>query len=119
MAYIDASDVSEIRKALKIKFPKYKFSCKKDGKSTIMVSILSGPTDFSDIIKQSYLILNEYYLEDYAPHTQFLSEVLETIKTGSSNKWYDNSDIQSDYFNIAFYIHLTIGSFDKPYQVKG
>lgn len=50
MAYIDASDVSEIRKSLKVRFPKFKFSCKRDGKSTIIVSILSNPTDFSEII---------------------------------------------------------------------
>lgn len=118
MAYISADDVSEIRKSLKDRFSKFKFSCKRDGKTSIIVTILSGPTDFSDIIKQSFLALNEYYLDDYKPHTQFLSDVLETIKFGSFNKWFDESDIQSDYFNIAFYIHLSIGSFNKPYQVK-
>jgi len=28
---------------------------------------------------------------------------------------YDNSDIQSDYFNVNFYCHLSIGKWDKPY----
>ena len=29
---------------------------------------------------------------------------------------YDNSDISTDYFDTNFYLHLSIGQWDKPFQ---
>ena len=30
---------------------------------------------------------------------------------------YDNSDVQTDYFDTGWYIDINIGSWDKPYTV--
>lgn len=30
---------------------------------------------------------------------------------------WDKSDIQSDYFNCNYYLHVAVGKWDKPYQV--
>lgn len=32
--------------------------------------------------------------------------------------FWDESDIQTDYFNQAFFGNLYLGSYDKPYKVK-
>lgn len=32
--------------------------------------------------------------------------------------YWDESDIQTDYFNQAFFGNLYLGSYDKPYKVK-
>ena len=49
MAYINAKDVQAIRKELKENFKDFKFSITKSHSSSVNVTILSGPVDFSDI----------------------------------------------------------------------
>ncbi len=117
MAYINAQETASIRKALKEHFPKCKFSVVKGaGNYSVRVALMSSPIDFSDILKTfNNVDINEYYLANYGQHKNFLGKVIDVIKFGGDNKWYDNSDIQSDYFDTAFYIHFSIGKYNKPY----
>ena len=39
------------------------------------------------------------------------------IKTGSDRKWFDKSDSMTDYFHVAFYIHLYVGHHEKGYEM--
>ena len=32
--------------------------------------------------------------------------------------WYNNSDSMSDYFDIAYYLDVNIGKWDKGYVLK-
>jgi hypothetical protein len=32
--------------------------------------------------------------------------------------WYDNSDIMTDYFDVAYYNNINIGKWDKPYELE-
>ena len=32
-------------------------------------------------------------------------------------KWYNNTDAQIDYFDIAYYVYVNIGQWDKEYKV--
>lgn len=43
---------------------------------------------------------------------KFFEELIAAMK---GNRWYNNSDIQSDYFDIAYYIDINVGRWDKPY----
>ena len=129
MAWISTEDVKLIRNKLKKTFPEYKFSVRK-GQHEINVSIVEGKAfepyesrnRFTDEMEIQSLTphsqINTYHLEFYGKNTPFFEKVLEIIKTGSNNKWYDKSDYMSDYFNVAFYIHLQVGRWDKPYKVK-
>jgi len=118
MAYINAKHVSQIRNSLKNEFPNFKFSVRKDQFSEIIVTIKKGNVDFSDILNENNTIdINVYHLRNYKNHEALLQKIINVIKTGSDNKWYDKSDMQSDYFNIAFYITLKIGDYDHPYQM--
>jgi hypothetical protein len=32
------------------------------------------------------------------------------------DRWYDKSDAMVDYFDTGYYLHLSIGTWDKPYE---
>jgi hypothetical protein len=122
MSYISTEEVSEIRKSLKAKFGKnLKFSIRREGSSTVCVTLVSGNVDFSDIVKENdYLQVNQFYPETYGQHVNLFREIIQIIKTSPANAvngkaWFDNSDPQSDYFNTAFFIRLNVGIYNKPY----
>lgn len=132
MAYISADDVKMIRNALKAKFPKFKFSARKgSGSYSVDVTIKSGPIDFisnyNDTVydnrmgctRDDYLQVNQYWFQDHfsGDAKDMIKEVLSIIKSSPDNKWYNNSDAMTDYFDTAFYIHLNIGRYNKPYTV--
>ena len=31
---------------------------------------------------------------------------------------HDNSDIQTDYFDVGHYVELNIGTWEKPYEIN-
>jgi hypothetical protein len=117
MAYMSTEHAKIIRDNLKKEFPEFKFSIKKRHSSSIVVSILSSPLDFSKDIEKSgydYVQLNHHYLENYE-HTDVLKKIYDIINTGN----HDNSDAMTDYFDVGFYVHMNIGEFEKPYkQIK-
>ena len=118
MAYINATHSSQIRKALKEKYPDFKFRVKIFHHTSILVELKKSPIDFSNILEGAdYIIslnkidrkiVNEYYLDRYLNHEQLFTEIIDVIKYSSDNKWYDKSDIMTDYFNTAFYFNLRI-----------
>ena len=134
MAYINAEQVSQIRKALKANFPGFKFSVRKDRNSSVDVTVLSGPVSFDDALtvqksyydpekvgtKRDYVDVNPYHCneDNYGKDATLLNQMLEVIKTGSDRKYFDESDAMTDYFHVAFYYSLKIGTYDKPYEVK-
>ena len=44
----------------------------------------------------------------------FLNELLTAMK---GDKWFDKSDIMTDYFNTAYYLDINIGRWNKPYEL--
>ena len=108
MAYINAQETAQIRNALKIAFPTMKFSVRKQHSMSLHVAVLKGNIDLQDGQ------INEYHL-DKTSHPDFWNQVLDIIKNGSDRKWFNESDSQSDYFHIAFYIHMRVGEWNKPY----
>ena len=98
------------------------------------VTIKSGPTDFSSIFNKDqysqsrqYVQINGYHIDSfYGEHAEFLKKVQQIIKTAPARGegyhkgtgYYDRSDAMTDYFDTAYYIHLNIGSWNQPYEVK-
>jgi hypothetical protein len=37
----------------------------------------------------------------------------------TSADYFDHSDAQVDYFHTAYYFDISIGAWDKPFEVKG
>ena len=74
--------------------------------------------DYGDIMaKPEYLSVNQYWINDnYSGIVKdFVTELYAAMK---GDKWFDKSDIQSDYFHTAYYMDVNVGSWNKPYQVE-
>ena len=127
MAYIGADSVKAIRVALKAEFPEIKFSVTLDNHSSVNISIMESPynlinehtADEADI-KFGYSSINHYYPERYA-HEALYQRIWDIVKIAPFNAgtedepWYDRSDIQSDYFDVSYYLTLRVGKWNKAY----
>lgn len=120
--------------------PKIKAICKKYGvkatlavrnHSTLVLNIKSGTIDF--IGNSNEVCGRDHYMvaRGYKPNTggyenvnvyhfkshydgvalKFLTEVYNAMMVGN----HDNSDIQTDYFDIGWYTEICIGKWNKPY----
>ena len=135
MAYIS----QEIKKELA---PAIKAVCKKYGvkatigikhHSTLVVNVNSGDIDFienyntvadtrtvwgrpADKITCGYLDVHHGWYNDVFSGIakEFFSELFTAMK---GDKWFDKSDIQSDYFHTAYYMDVNVGQWDKPYTL--
>lgn len=137
MAYISQDQKKNLSAGIKAVLKKYsmKGSIKVSNHSTLVVSIKSGKLDilenwfqkateygdknrYGEIIKKPESIeVNEYWIDSsYTDEVKdFLNELLDAMK---GDKWFDKSDTQIDYFNIAWYNRINVGNWDKPYQVE-
>ena len=134
MAYITANEVAAIRAGLKARFPQFKFGVRKgSGSLSVDVVIKQGPVDFIEnylagatpgdnvdyIRKSGSLQVNQYWMQDThsGEALKVLQGVIDVIKTAPDRKWYDKSDAMTDYFDTAYYIHLSVGEWNKPYAL--
>jgi hypothetical protein len=99
--------------------------------STLDLNVKSGPIDFignfNSVVQvrpggfrtgspaKEYLQVNEFWFHEHFDGTakEFLTEVLAALNDGN----HDNSDIQTDYFDVGWYAHVNIGKWNKPYMV--
>lgn len=125
MAYIKTEEVKAIRNQLKTTFPNLKFSVRRQHYSSVDVTIEAGNIDFSPLFKEwnkNYAQLNPYHLHNYNEYQSLFEQMVDIIKTApvsvGGDAWFDKSDMMTDYFHTAYYFHLNIGRWDKPYQYK-
>lgn len=122
MAYIGAEDVAAIRAELKAEFPKFKFGVRKEsGGLAVAVTIKSGPARFEG---KTNCQVNEYWIDSHWTNAEDamvlkkISEIMHNAPGRAGGKvFFDHSDAQTDYFHTAFYTHLSIGAWNKPYIV--
>jgi len=124
MAYVTAEMTKAVRKALKEQMPGWKIRVAKNAHSSgIYVTIDAAPYNLKDefdghpFFECGYMSINHYYVEDYK-HVEDYKKILDIVKEATASvghPFYDESNIQSDYFNTAYYYYLSIGSYDKPY----
>ncbi len=76
---------------------------------------LADPTSFRNAEKS--IDVNPYWYQDQFDGVAlaFLKEIFTAMNVGNHN----NSDIQSDYFDVGWYVDVNVGSWDKPYEVAG
>lgn len=116
MAFISTQKVAEIRSNLKKEFPDIKFSVVRRNYSAVDVTILKSPYDFRpDSLKnQSSLSVNTYWIDEHGyKHSDILKRIIEIGNTGNHN----NSDVMTDYFDVGWYFDLSLGQWNKPFQV--
>ena len=121
MAYISKEDVQAIRAELKAQFPKWKFSVRKgSGSLSVDVNIQQGTCAFEG---KDYAQVNQYWIKDHwqdADDQKALIQINEIMLNAPGRAggrvYFDESDAMTDYFHTAFYTHLSIGQWDRPYQ---
>ena len=88
--------------------------------STLVLSLKSGKIDFFESInrirareEKTCIDVNVYHYKNSfdGKAMAFLSEVITALNDGN----WDKSEIQTDYFNVGWYVGVKIGQWDKPY----
>ena len=90
--------------------------------SSVVLTVKSGKIDFFKDVECSYrkqtghVQVNHYYIDTHfsGKAASFLKEAKQILNTGN----YNHSDIQSDYFDVGFYININIGKWDQPYVLE-
>ena len=59
--------------------------------------------------------VNTYHIDKFhkGVAAEFLNELVAAMK---GMKWYNNTNAMIDYFDIAYYVYINIGTWDKPYK---
>lgn len=74
------------------------------------------PRDIEQLKKTTYIQVNEYHID--MSHTGECAKFLHELKAAACVGNHDNSDIQSDYFDVGWYIDINIGKWNKPYLLE-
>jgi hypothetical protein len=128
MAYMDQERKAIIGAALKLATAGtgLKYSLSVRNHSYIVMTMKSGPIDFISDYNQvgamqprsgpatNYLYINKYFFQEhFSPGVQVV--IRKIVDAMHSAGHYDRSDIQSDYFDCAYYMEIQVGAWDKPY----
>jgi hypothetical protein len=135
MAYVSQELKSKLSPAIKAVCKKYgiRASIAVRHHSTLCLNVKSGAIDFignsnrvcgGDFYQvqrgfkpntTGYDQVNPYHFQNHydGDARAFLTEVLAVMNDGN----WDKSDIQSDYFNVGWYVDVNIGAWNKPYTV--
>lgn len=76
-----------------------------------------GPNQYGEVWQaKDHIDVNTYHLSSY--FTGPCLKCLEELKAAMMEGNWDNSDIQTDYFDIGWYIQINIGQWNKPYRYQ-
>lgn len=81
--------------------------------STVVLNLKSGPIDFGQDEHRGYIQVNTYWIHEHYEGVarEFLQRAVTILMQGNHN----NSDIQTDYFDVGWYVDINVGRWDKPY----
>lgn len=134
MAFMSQEKKKQIAAALKIamKGTGVKYSLAVNHYSTLVMNIKSGPVDFianaqevadskprgmfaGNLGRPKSIQVNTYWYKEHftGQALAILEKAIPVLNTGN----HDRSDIQSDYFDVGWYVNVNIGQWNKPYEV--
>lgn len=134
MAYMNQDRKATLSAAAKKVLKKYGVNATFSTESgSISCNIKSGPIDFiknyNETIDASpyytamsrgstikdYMQINPYHYQNHftGKAKSFMHELHQALNTGN----HDNSDIQTDYFDVGWYVYVNVGKWNKPYEV--
>ena len=124
MAYIDQARKAELAKEIaKVMPTNWKYTLRVNHHSTLVLTIRQADVDLikENMVSQerdkgqlSYVSVNEHNLQGY--YSGKLLKIFESIKGAMMVGNHDRSDIQSDYFDVGWYITINIGEYDSPFR---
>lgn len=123
MAYMPQEKKAEIAKKVKPLLAKYglKGTLSVRNHSTLCLTIRSGKIDFAEAYRgayhdgSNYFSVNHYYINE--TFEGIAAEALTALKDAMMETNYDNSDSQTDYFDVGWYINITVGKFAASYEL--
>jgi hypothetical protein len=123
MAYVSQDLKSKLSPRIKAICKKYgvKASLAVRNHMTLVLNVQKGPIDFfGDFANEGCdrrfgIQVNPYHYKNHFTGSarDFLSEVIPVMNDGN----HDNSDIQTDYFDVGWYVDVNIGKWNKPYEL--
>ncbi len=126
MAYISQTDKKELAPAIKKVLKKYGFrgTISINNYSDLTVTVRKGKMDLASILdnvkKYGHTQVNTFMHQiDNFYSGEFKQFILELVAAMKGDKWYDRSDIMTDYFDTAYYLSIDIGTYKKPYEMLG
>ena len=136
MAYMSTEKKAKIAPKIKAILAKYKVkgSLAVRNHMTLCLNLKSGSIDFianSNTVcgnshyqvasgfkpsTSGYDQVNPYHFKDHydGKALAFMQEVFHAMNDGN----HDRSDIQSDYFDVGWYVDVNIGKWDKQYILE-
>ena len=82
---------------------------------TVCLNIKSSPFDFFEEAHESAVARQYLQLSQYSTITgkgsKFFNEAISILQTGN----YNNSDVQTDYFDVGHYVRVNVGAWNKPH----
>ena len=124
MAYMNQEKKAKIAPAVKAILKKYnvKASLAVRNHMTLVLNVKQGPIDFitdfgnSEDAAKFGIQVNPYHYKSHftGKSVKFLEEVITAMNDGN----HDRSDIQSDYFDVGWYVDVNIGRWNKPYALE-
>ncbi len=135
MAYMSQEKKKEIAVELKKVMPRgWKYSLGVRHYSTIVLTISQAPVDLvaeyeakcnqrdrdrnlspSQTQKTTHCQVNPYWANEYFEGKR--AEQMKAIINVLNNGNHDRSDIQSDHFDIGWYVSINFGRYDRPFKV--
>ena len=147
MAFMDQKRKAQLAPGIKSVLRKYglKGSLKVGGHTSLSLTVTEGSLDFignavellnreadtwphetrgkwmreaaANMLKSQSMDVNTYHAKDaFTGICQKAAlELIEAMNVGN----HDESDPQTDYFNVGWYIHVNIGRWNKPYKYTG
>jgi hypothetical protein len=129
MAYVSQELKAKLAPAIKAVCKKYgvKATLAVRNHSTLVLTVKEGSIDFisnhvanvgpeqaSWAVKKGTIDVNPYHFQNHfsGKAKAFLAEVIAAMKQGN----WDRSDIQTDYFDVGWYVDVNIGKWNKPYK---
>lgn len=76
----------------------------------------SSRTGFYNNEIPDHMSVNEHWIKENfsGAVAEFLTDLKEAMMVGN----HDNSDIQTDYFDVGWYIEIKVGEWNKPYILE-
>jgi hypothetical protein len=133
MAYFNQERKAQLAPAIKALLKKYnvKGSLAVRNHSSFVLNIKSGAIDFIGNYNNTVaaqpggfragnpavksLDVNPYWYQEHfdGRALDFFKEIFTAMNVGN----HDRSDIQSDYFDVGWYVDVNVGSWNQPYEL--
>jgi hypothetical protein len=66
-------------------------------------------------VKPTHIQVNPHWISEH--YTGKVCEFVQDLRDAMDVGNHDRSDIQTDYFDVGWYIDINIGQWNKPFQL--